>query len=212
MAKKITALKVQKKNPERLNIYLDGEFAFGLSRIVAAWLSIGQELDQSQVDSLLAKDEIEVAYQRALKFLSYKARSAHEVQQKLSQVGFSEEVINIVVDRLLTKEYLDDKKFAELWVENRSAFRPRSYRVLSWELKQKKISEDIIQDVLQNADAEINLAEAAAQKYLRRLENLDYETFQKKMSGFLARRGFSYSIVKQVVKKLWEEKTYEKNG
>ncbi len=84
--------------------------------------------------------------------------------------------------------------------------------MLSWELKQKKISEDIIQEVLEDADAEINLAEAAAQKYYRRLENLDYEIFQKKLSGFLARRGFSYDIVKQVVKKLWEEKTYEKNG
>ncbi|MAT43222.1 MAG: RecX family transcriptional regulator [Anaerolineaceae bacterium] len=212
MAKKITALKVQKKNPERLNIYLDGEFAFGLSRIVAAWLSIGQELDQSQIDSLLAKDEIEVAYQRALKFLSYKARSAHEVAQKLTKVGFSDEVTNIVIDRLLTKEYLNDKKFASLWVENRSAFRPRSYRVLSWELKQKKISEDIIQEVLAEADTELELAESAAQKYYRRLENLDYESFQKRLSGYLARRGFSYSIVKQVVKNLWEEKNYEKNG
>ncbi len=103
MAKKITALKAQKKNPERLNIYLDGEFAFGLSRIIAAWLSIGQELDQSQIDSLLAKDEIEVAYQRALRFLSYKARSSHEVQQKLTQVGFSAEVTEIVIDRLFKK-------------------------------------------------------------------------------------------------------------
>lgn len=212
MAKKITALKVQKKNPERLNIYLDGEFAFGLSRIVAAWLSIGQELEQAQIDSLLAKDEVEVAYQRALRFLSYKARSSYEIQQKLSKIGFSEEIIESVIQRLLSKGYLNDSKFASLWVENRSTFRPRSHRVLSWELRQKKISEDIINEVLEEAEAEIDLAETAARKYMRRLENQDYETFQKKLSGFLARRGFSYNIVKQIVEQMWEENTYEKNG
>ncbi len=212
MAKKITALKVQKKNAERLNIYLDGEFAFGLSRIVAAWLTVGQELEQGEIDALLAKDEVEVAYQRGLRFLSFKARSSYEVHQKLAKVGFTETVIETVIARLESKQYLDDAKFASLWVENRSLFRPRSYRVLSWELKQKKISEDVIQEVLEEADAEIDLAEAAARKYMRRLENLDYEIFQRKLSGFLARRGFSYNIVKQIVQRLWEEKTYEKNG
>jgi len=206
MIKKITALKVQKKNPERINIYLDGEFAFGLSRIIAAWLFIGQELDQQKIDQLMADDEIEVAYQRALRFLSYRPRSSFEIEKKLKDLEFSETVIEKVIKRLQEKKYLDDFKFAEMWVENRNEFRPRSYRVLSWELRQKKISEDIIRQVLDDTDPELNLAQTAAEKYARRLEHYDFETYKKKLTGFLARRGFSYGVVKQVVTQQWERK------
>ena len=204
MTRKITALKVQKKNPDRINVYLDGEFSFGLSRIVAAWLSIGQEINQAKIDELLAKDEIEVAYQRSLRFISYRPRSSYEVEQKLEKLDFPESVIEIVIDRL-------NHQFAELWVENRSEFRPRSHRVLRWELKQKKISEDIIQDVLLNADAELALAETAARKYARRLRDQEFDVFKKRLTGFLARRGFSYQITNEIVNMMWEE-TKRENG
>ncbi|HOG79782.1 MAG TPA: hypothetical protein PK454_08510, partial [Anaerolineaceae bacterium] len=66
MDQKITALKVQKRNPNRVNVYLDGDFAFGLARVVAAWLQIGQILTPEKITSLQAQDTHEVAYQKAL--------------------------------------------------------------------------------------------------------------------------------------------------
>ncbi len=72
----ITALKLQKRNRQRVNVYLDGEFAFGLARIVAAWLAVGQEIDDQKIAQLQQEDAREVAYQRALKFLTI-ARARH---------------------------------------------------------------------------------------------------------------------------------------
>ena len=63
MTKKVTALKLQKRNKNRVNVYLDGEFAFGLARIVAAWLSTGQELTEEKIAELQAQDNVEVALQ-----------------------------------------------------------------------------------------------------------------------------------------------------
>ena len=84
MAKKITALKLQKRNKDRVNVYLDDEFAFGLSRIVAAWLRTGQELTEEKIAELQAQDNVEVALQRALNFLSYRPRSEEEVRRNLT--------------------------------------------------------------------------------------------------------------------------------
>ena len=65
----ITALTLQKRNRERVNVYLDGEYAFGLARIVAAWLVVGQELSDEKITQLRIEDEREVAYQRALRLI-----------------------------------------------------------------------------------------------------------------------------------------------
>ncbi|PIZ25955.1 MAG: hypothetical protein COY47_03135, partial [Chloroflexi bacterium CG_4_10_14_0_8_um_filter_57_5] len=62
----ITAIKPQKKNPRRVNVYLDGEFAFGLSKLIAAWLKVGQTLPEEKIASLQAEDERETVYQKAL--------------------------------------------------------------------------------------------------------------------------------------------------
>ena len=64
-----------------MNIYLDGEFAFGLARITAAWLKVGQELGDEKIDKLQAEDARERAYQQALLFLSYRARSEEEIRK-----------------------------------------------------------------------------------------------------------------------------------
>ena len=75
--REITGIKAQKKNPERVSVYLDGEYAFGLSRITAAWLQIGQRLSEEKINSLREQDESEVAYQRALILLNHQQRTSH---------------------------------------------------------------------------------------------------------------------------------------
>ena len=78
--RKITAIVVQKRSPNRVNIYLDGEFAFGLARIVAAWLRTGQELSEEKIEQLQAEESRERAFQQALLFLSYRSRSEAEIR------------------------------------------------------------------------------------------------------------------------------------
>jgi regulatory protein len=205
MEKTITAIKVQKRDKQRVNIYVDGEFTFGVSRIVAAWLQVGQTLTDEKISQLRSEELDEVAYRRALKIISYRNRSVSEVRQHLRKKQIPDEVIDHVVDRLDQNGLLDDNQFANLWVENRNEFRPRSHRMLAIELRKKGIGEDIITQVLENTTADEELAYNAAQKQVRRYSTLDWQDFRRKLGSFLARRGFSYETVNLTVHQIWVE-------
>ena len=202
MSYKITALKLQKRNHQRVNVYLDGEFAFGLARIVAAWLSVGQEIDNEKIAQLQHEDEREVAYQRALKFLNYRPRTRLEIRQNLQKHDIPEDVIGYVLERLQHAGLINNQRFAENWVENRSELRPRSRRALSYELKQRGIDPEVIEQTLEQIDDE-GLAYQAALKQSRKYRNLEWEDFRRKMYGFLARRGFNYEISSHVTARVW---------
>jgi regulatory protein len=203
--RKVTSIKVQKKNPNRVNIYLDEEFAFGLPRIVAAWLHIGQELSEEKIASLRAEDTRERAFQQALKFLNFRQRSQVEVERNLKDHQYPEEVVAEVVDRLRENGLLDDSRFAQTWVENRSEFRPRGKSLLRMELRQRGLQDEAIEAAIQSID-EGELAYQAGLKQARKLADLDWIQFRQKMYGFLARRGFDYEYISTVVERIWQEK------
>ncbi|MFZ5881988.1 MAG: regulatory protein RecX [Chloroflexota bacterium] len=202
--KTITAIEAQKKDPNRVNIHLDGEFAFGLSRIVAAWLKVGQRLEDGKIAQLQADEARERAYQQAMLYLSYRPRSEAEIRQNLRKHEYPEEVIEETLDRLRQARLANDDEFARAWVDNRSTFRPRSRRALAMELRQKGLSDEAAQSALAGVDEE-TLAYEAARKRAARLSGLDWIEFRKKMSDFLARRGFPYSIVAPTVRRIWNE-------
>jgi len=202
--KTITAIEVQKNNPNRVNVYLDGEFAFGLARIVAAWLKIGQRLEDEKVASLQVDDTREKAYQQALLFLSYRVRSEAEIRQNLRKHEIPDAVIEETLERLRQARLVDDDQFARAWVENRNTFRPRSRRALAMELRQKGLSDEATQSALAGVDEEA-LAYEAAHKRVNRLKGLEWIDFRKKLSEFLARRGFPYAIIAPTVSRVWNE-------
>jgi regulatory protein len=202
--RKITALQVQKKNPNRINVHLDGEYAFGLARIVAAWLQVGQTLDEDKIAELQTEDARERAMKQAMLFLSYRARSEKEIRQNLSKHEIPDVVIEDTLERLRRNGFANDKQFASVWVENRNTFRPRGRRVLALELRQKGINETIIESALEGLDEEA-LAYEAGLKKARKLKVREWSEFRKKTSEFLARRGFSYSVIAPIVSRLWNE-------
>jgi len=202
MTATITALKQQKRNPNRVNVYLDGEFAFGITKILAAWLQVGQTLSNEKIAELHSNDEVEKAYLRALNFISYRPRSAMEVQRNLRKHSHPEQVIEEVVGRLKGKKILDDQDFARIWVENRIAFRPRGRFALRNELRQKGLKDAVIEHALLDIDEE-ELALRAAEKKSRQIANLDWSDFRRKLSGYLSRRGFEYSLISEVCKASW---------
>jgi regulatory protein len=201
----VTALKVQKRNPQRVNVYLDGEFAFGLARITAAWLHVGRVLTAAEVAALQAKDTVEVAHQQALTLLSYRPRSAAEIGDRLEEKGFTAEVVAAVIERLNQTGLVNDSQFAHDWVENRSTFRPRSRRVLSMELRRKGVAQDQIDLALAGAGDESELAYQAGRRTAQRAAALDWQAFRTKVGGFLARRGFTYETIAPVTRRLWDE-------
>jgi regulatory protein len=200
----VTRLEPQKRDPQRLNVYLDGEFAFGISRAAAPWLSEGDQLSRQKIQDLQNQDLINSAYQRALNYLSYRVRSTQEIRQNLQKHQVEDEIIEAVLEKLRGASLVDDRAFAQEWIENRSRFKPRGKRALSSELYRKGISREIIAEMLEEVDEE-TLAWKCARKKVHRLSGLEKEAFQKKLYGYLNRRGFPYPICKEVAAALWEE-------
>ncbi len=198
MAGQITALEPQKHSKTRVNVYLDGEFAFGLAEIEAARLRVGQYLSEADMAALRTGDEIARAHEKALDYLSYRPRSEAELTRALRQREFPEPVIAEVVERLKRVELVDDVAFARFWVENREQFRPRGQRALAQELRDKGISRVTIETVLSDFDEAAAAAKIATEQ-ARRLAHLPLEKFQRQLSGRLARRGFSYDLIQELV-------------
>jgi regulatory protein len=201
----ITALTPQQKNKERVNVYLDGKFALGLAALIAARLKVGQALSDAALARLQAEDEAEEAYNKALHFLSYRPRSRSELERYLQGKKISVEVSTQVMERLARIGLLDDEAFAKFWVENREQFAPRSKRALQQELRQKGLSTEDAQAAVGAVDEE-RAAYEAGRKRAARLQALDRETFYRRLSGFLQRRGFGYDVVQTVVTRLWRER------
>lgn len=204
MGRTITALTVQQRNPQRVNVFLDGEFAFGLERITAAWLRVGQELSEAKILELQTQDTGEVAYRRAIRLLDRRPRTEAEIRRRLETADFPAEQIAAVIARLRQNGLVDDARFAQAWVENRSEFRPRGRRALAQELRQKGLAANEVAAALENVDEDA-LAYQAALRYGRKLMAADRVEFRRKLSAYLGRRGFGYDVVEPVVGRIWEE-------
>ena len=204
MAGTVTALKFQKNNRQRISVYLDDAYAFGLPDTLAAQLTIGQTLSDDRVAELQEQDNLERAYQRTLGLLAHRARSTVEISRYLERLDVTPEAVAIILERLMTHGYLDDLQFAQAWVGDRERFRPRSPAALRNELREKGVSQEIIAQVLSDIDQDES-AHRAAESYARRLQSLDERSFRQKLGNHLLRRGFAHGVVWKVVDQIWRE-------
>ncbi len=207
---KITALKVQARNKNRVNVYLDGEFAFGLVKIEAARLKIGQALSAADIERLKQTDTAEMVYEKALKFLAYRPRSEAEIRAYLKKKEIGEAPAQAVIERLRRAGLVNDAEFAGQWVENRATFRPKAKRALKAELRAKGVGDHEIEAALagvDEAEAVRQLAAARAPRLIR--QKLNKQDFKRKLGEYLARRGFDYETISEAVERAWRESGVE---
>ena len=213
--KKITAIAAQSRLRrhlgERVNISLDGSFAFAIDAEVARRfeLRIGKYLSSEDIAALEAEDGTAKALALAINFLGYRARSSHEIRERLkSREEWGDETIARVLEKLAALNLVSDRDFAQSWIESRSRSKPRGSRALRQELRQKGVGREDIEAALQEAvpddQAEIENALAALQSKARQWEKLEGREREQKMLGFLQRRGFSFGVGKSAIKKLDE--------
>ena len=203
MTRTITDLTAQKRKKDRVNVFLDGEFAFGLTLFAAASLRIGQELSDERIAEIRLENDYEEAKNRAFNFISYRPRSEREIRQNLAKKDYSESTVERVVETLKRLDMLDDAAFASYWLEQRNSFRPRSNMMLRQELAQKGISREIVDEVLAEND-EYKAAANAAAKRTGRWQHLPREEFAQKMMRYLQGRGFGYGICREVIDEIRE--------
>lgn len=213
---KITALDPHKRHPHWWHVSLDGEYAFTLDggTIVAESLTLGVELRPQDVERLRSLAEERHLLDSALNYLTARPRSQMEVRRRLLQPRRNKpapapELVDRVLARLERMRQLDDRDFADYWVEQRERFSPRAGYALRQELRQRGVDRETAEAATDDENDE-ERALAAARQRARTLRTSDYEDYRNKLGSFLLRRGFRYGLAQTVVRRLWEEERGER--
>ena len=203
---KITAIRDGRGRRKRANVFLDGKFAFSLEAEVTVkeGLRVGQELSVSQIDALTKSDHFHRCLEAALHYLSYRPRSEFEIRERLHQHGFDDSSVEATIAKLKERGLVDDMAFAQFWRENRESFSPRSQRLTKLELRRRGVAGDIIDQVVETVNDDDNAYRAALSK-ARSLPLSDYQSFRRRLGGYLKRRGFDYGVINHTVKRMWQE-------
>ncbi len=209
MSMRITSLEQQAHDPARVSLFIDGKFALGISAelMLKMHLHLEQELSDADLEQLKSAEARQQAVERAINYLSFRPRSQEEVRRYLRKKETPPDIIEAVLERLHSLDYLDDRSFASFWVENRDRFNPRGSQALRNELRMKGVEREIVDEAVDDEHDEELALRAASRKaaLLLQTPTMDYATFRNRLSGFLQRRGFSYAIVARVVRSLWQE-------
>jgi regulatory protein len=203
---KITGLKAGKSREKKINIFLDGKFAFGMLTEVALKekLKVGQELSESRLGALAGLDHYQRCLNAAIRYLGYRPRSEAEIRQRLHRHGYDNDCTEKTLARLKEQGLVDDTAFARFWIDNREAFSPRSRRLTKLELKRKGLDSDIIEQVVGETDDSDNAYRAALSR-VRRLPLADHQDFRRRLGEHLGRRGFSYDVINETIERVWKE-------
>jgi regulatory protein len=195
--------------------------------VARAGLRVGLVLDAAALADLVAANTFQASYNRALDFLAVRPRSEWEVRDRLRRKEVPSADIDLVVERLHRAGYLDDAAFARFWIEERARSNPRGPRLLQQELQRKGVSSPVIAQELaafearraeesaalneenppmideeESADPQYVEALGVARRKHRTYASLDEATYRRRMTAFLLRRGYSYSLVSRVLKAL----------
>jgi regulatory protein len=207
----VSRVEAQRKDRDRVSVFIDGEFAFGLSVDVAlrAGLRKGLPLSVHDQRALLADDARVRARLAALDLIAHRARTEAEVRRALARKGFPEDAALAAVDRLLELGYLDDDAYARAFVRGRAASRGHGPGRLRADLLRRGVSPatiDAALDDLLDADGLLESATHHARKRWARLASEeDHLRRRKKLTDFLVRRGYDFDVIRTVTETLERE-------
>lgn len=198
----ITDIKQQQRHSGRFSIYLDGQYVFSLDDLAlgSSGLRVGQELSGRDVEQWQKRSAEGKAYNAALRFLSYRPRSRHELRDSLLRKEYDPQTVEAVLVRLEGAGMVNDAAFAASWVASRRALQHRSKQVLLMELLQKGVAKDTATAVLQEISSDDQL-ETLVQLAARKSQLGQYKDPQK-LIAYLSRQGFRYSEIKQALARL----------
>jgi regulatory protein len=207
---RITRLVAANGRTKRVRVYLDGKYSFTVEAALAleSGLAIDKELDSSRIAELEHANTLKKALGVANLLLSFRPRSEQELKQKLLRKGYDTAMVAETMQYLKERRLVNDADFARFWAENRSAFSPRSARMVQLELRQKGVAADVAEETSDEVN-DASAAYLAGVKKAARLEISDYEEFRRRVGEYLRRRGFGYDVIDRSVKRLWEENAHK---
>lgn len=211
---KVTALTSQQKDPNRINVMVDGAYRFSLdiSQVVSLGVKLGSEYSDAKLAEIEGESQFGKLYARALEYCLMRPHSAKEVRDYLwrktratkyrsrktgelkERAGVAPELTDRVYDKLIEKRYIDDETFARYWVENRNLSKGASRRKLEAELRAKGVAREIIELQLAESDrSDVSELEKIIAK--KRSKYTDDQKFMQ----YLARQGFAYDDIKRAL-------------
>lgn len=195
---KITAITQQKKLQDRYNLFVDGKFEMGLdgSIVLKYDLKRDDEFTPELKNNLEENDRIELAYSGLLNYISYRERCEYEVNQWLYKKKYSD-LKDELVTRVQDKNYLNDERFARLYIRDRVKLKGWGPIRLRHELGLKRIAKHIIELEVESIREETDFDQMALEQVQRKLKNIPEPTFKdkKRLWSFLQRRGFEASSI-----------------
>jgi len=201
---KITDIHKQKKDG-RYNIYIDGEFAFGLYKetIYNYGLRKNDELTEEKIKEITHYDEITFGTKVAYNYLTYSPRSTKEIRTKLRAKKLKDENIEEIIQHFTEYKFLDDELYAKSYIENQKIKKPSGKISIRQKLSQKGIDKEIIEKVIaENYDNETELTNGInlLEKYLARHKSVPKEKIKQKSFSYLLSRGFEYSLISEILR------------
>lgn len=197
----ITTVTAQ-KSKKRVNVYIDGEFSFGvdLDNLLRYGLKVGKELTQEQLEEIIKKAEFQKVFDKIVVYGSLRPRSEKEYRDWLRKYKVHESLHEELFSKLRRLELMDDTKFAKWWVGQRNEFKPRSKSALQFELMKKGIARDVIKETISDIEVdEVSLARDLVLRKKRVWDKLEGQERRKKIQMLLASKGFGWDVVKKVV-------------
>ena len=200
----ITSIEEQKKKG-RYNIFVDGEYAFGLYRetIYHFGLRPKDELDDKKIEELKSYDEINFGKKVAYRFLNFKPRSEKEVRSKLRSHKLSDESIDKIIDSLKEFKFINDEQYAKMFIESKVSLKPEGRRSLKIRLAQKGIGKETSEKTVEEnytEETEFQKAQDLFKKYKKKVKAKTPLEKKQKCYRHLLSKGFSFDLINRVLK------------
>ena len=209
----ITKIEVGKRNKERVNIYIDEEYAFSISAelIYKENIKVKEKIDVDSLKKLADEDNYIKCKNTALKTIERTYKSEKELAQKLALKGYDDHIINRTINFMKEYNLLNDNNYATMYVKDKS--RNIGKKKIKYSLLQKGIDEEIIESELEkinNDEVKAIVYEMALKKYkvFSKRENDNYKLTQK-LYRFLMGKGYDYDLIKDVVKSIVKSEDFE---
>jgi regulatory protein len=207
----ITSIRAQANDSQRVNIFIEGEFAIGISLATLARerIAVGSLVDEAAWARIEAAEQADKALHAAARQIDTRPRSVSEIRLFLRRKQYPPEAIDHAVTRLGELGLLDDAAFSRYWLDNRRNFSSRGAIALRSELRQKGVDRDTIAAAMAEEPEEEGAEQARALELaranLRKYAAADRASFQRRLGGFLMRRGYTADTVRPILSRLWAE-------
>ncbi len=204
---KITDIKPQAKNENRVSVFIDGSFAFGMDKSDCAFMGLktGDEITQEKYDYIADNVLYTSAYKKADRYIGFKMRTEKEVRRKLREEDFGEDITERVIASMLKYKYIDDESYAVMYARDCARLKKWGSERIKAELMKKGVEEAVIERALDSAGIE-DTEEVIDQLLEKRIKNTPIDMKEKQRHfNFLLRRGFKSEDIKKALSKYEQE-------